>query len=395
MMRSQLWSVVLSIFLWTEVSPAAAQSKLADLIDASLSAGSAVVPSVGVTTKPSLQTLQQHIELPNWLDRNATFLSALAQFDTIPDASGRLPSGAPSLKKVLSDSAGVVEFSKPIGTDSSNVAAAYKILFADEDHKSPSKNYKEYLQRKEEYEAQATLLKTTTDPARKAVLIASLQKLNTNWSLFGHKSEIEAALAIVSSNQDASSSGSYNSWKASIPDGSSIDPLFLAYAVGRTDWIRISVSSDALKKAVLNLHMDGTAIVIPAISRLTFEYISLNLRRPALEHPFLSDDTWRFKNGLVLSEGDASSSASELLPRYVGGLVLIRNIELAFAEQLSTEALSALSQSGEAELGGWRFNTAGSYFQQKLLSLTRPAITSYVVYRLQKTPNPSSNRSWP
>jgi hypothetical protein len=381
-------------------SPVSAQTQLPDIIGNALRSGLGGVAVVAADGKiadgRTLKILSQNIDIPDWLNRSDQFIGTLSEFDTVPDKAGRVSAGSTRLRQILLGAAGLVEFSKTQVSENANIGAAYKILYADDAHQTPSRTYKDYLSRKEEYDAQNAILKNTTDPAKRGLAISKLQKLNTDWALFGHKSEVEAALAIVVSSQDASSSGSYSSWKASIADGSSIDPSSIALALGRSDWIRISVSPDTLRSASLTLRASGNTVPVPFPSTITLQFLALPIRRPALEQQFLSDDTWRLKNGLVLSDGDPSSdNQNELLPRYVGTLILVKNLEIAFSDDLSSDALAVLSQAGEVELSGWHFTTStGSHFQIRFVSITPASIAGYIVENLPKIPNPSGNRSW-
>jgi hypothetical protein len=146
------------------------------------------------------------------------------------------------------------------------------------------------------------------------------------------------------------------------------------------------------------LLIDGVRSQLPKPGRLSFDFVRLQISRSALEARFLFDTTWRNKLGFVLSDGNpATDEDSELLPRVVSELILVKNVEMTFSADISLGAIGALKAGRSISLMGLPIQQDGTrdaVFQLRYLASGPPSIVGYTILEMPKIPNPAPGRTW-
>lgn len=359
---------------------------------------------LAVITGGSFVPLPVPITVPNWLRSAADFGNTLRQLDTVPSRDGRLPPpGAPTLLELAKRLAGTVELSArtPSAGERAELEAARRFLFAAGSN-TPSPVYARYMSFKQQYDEAVAAFSQEHNEAQRQSLRSRISNIERDWELFGRRAEVDSALQTISRLDDPPHTEGLASWRALIERGTlvPVDPLAAAVASGA--WVRLSLSSAEvrlpLSLSIARRRGPPQDLVLPAPAQLSLEFSIFEIPRPALAHAFLDDRTWRSRDGLLLSDGDPNSDfPSELIPRFVSHLVLIRNVEVTFERDLEDSVGRVLQGDESISLSGYPLRSAAGaalVFQPRAIFAGNPAILAIGITSLRRAPNPSPDRQW-
>lgn len=127
-------------------------------------------------------------------------------------------------------------------------------------------------------------------------------------------------------------------------------------------------------------------------------HISFAVKKARVEHAggamrsdFLRKRFWR-SEPLILSDGDSEGDAeNELLPRYVGSLVIGKSIEFTFTEGAQADLAATFKKSNRIRFGGFDCpNTDHSslFIAPGYVAFLRPAVLGVEVVESPKSPDP-------
>ncbi|TWB07187.1 hypothetical protein [Bradyrhizobium stylosanthis] len=357
--------------------------------------------STSLSGQDPFRLVEHPVSVPNFLEGDSGFRTAIKMFDRLPGRSGALPTDdAHTILAALTKISKDVEFSSRILSDleKQQLKEARKLLFQDENQTVPTSTYSTYLTFKSQRDEQARLLRSETTPAGRANILQKIANINQNWEISGFKNDVELALARIASLDDRGPSTQFAEWKNLISDGSEIRPSSISSAFVEPSWIRFSASVALDDPEAFSLLVDGAKSPLPQPTRLSFEFLRLQISRNALEARFLFDTTWRNKFGFILSDGNsATDDDSELLPRVVSELILVKNVEIALAADITPGAMAALKSGRIISLLGFPLQQEGirdAVFQLRYLGSARPSIVGYAILEMPKIPNPAPGRNW-
>jgi hypothetical protein len=358
-------------------------------------------PTTSLSTKDINFQISPHaVVTPNFASRDKAFANMLSSYDGVPDPKGNLPkAGSKSIKELLAQFQDSVEIGqRPVSEEQkADLSEAKNTLYKNVDKKTPTPKYTKYLKYRADMETATTQL-AAADPASRPALLVKIQQLDSDWSVFGSREEIDAALAVLDASGQTNSQTSYQSWKVMVADGKVTDAAKFLNGLYRSSWLRASFASDKLSSlnvALVNLE-SGKKIEIN-LSRIAFDYAIIDIDRLELNHQFLSDTTWRTKSGFVLSDGnDAADTPSEVLPRYVSSLIVVKNLELFLTNDLDAGRMKELVAGNSAEISGIPFLAGGeaAVLQTKFIEIAAPVVIGYGWKALDKIPNTEPGLIW-
>ncbi|WP_282680798.1 hypothetical protein [Rhizobium leguminosarum] len=352
-----------------------------------------------VIASNSYTIVSEAVAVPNNLLKNNEFILSLDKFDAVPAVDGTIAKASASIKASLE---GLVKAGIEIGkmqlsdSDSATLELAKKAV-VDPETGAPTQAYAAYVDYRDRYGKALARLQAETNEAAKVGIQAELQALRNDWSLFGSKVEIEAALAQIDALNQTTNLSVYEDWTAKITDYRSEVAESLNASLRASNWTRVSVSSTDLAEVVVKLEADGKTLELPSLARVSFDVGVNPVHRSLFEHPFFQDRYWRSKSGVVLSDGATTDDPAELLPRVISGLVVVRNLELLFKEKISEAALDRLSKAKKSSLSGIplsNISTGSPAFQDFSISTSTPIIIGAAIGSLAKIPNPKIGLQW-
>jgi hypothetical protein len=377
--------------VWTK--PAVSQS-----LNAQDEIAKLVLSATGLSSTPTSQSdyfqrsLNQLV-LPDYLIGDRWFLDRLREFDGIPTAAGdgKFEQGG-SLPERLESIAGIIEFSSLSLSpeEKTEVRDAQKVLYFDFLNLIPSEAYIAYSKYKDQYD-QANSELSGAPTQQRPLILGRMRQIERDWTLFGHRSDVDSALSILQKYQTGNAAASSKEWLSSLPDSASTNAAPLADAFQRTDWIKVTKADDTIRKRG-SLTVGQSVSDVPALSRLSLEFQIVKVNRPALQNAFLADRTWRLKNGEVLSGG-----ANALVPRYISSLLLVRNVEMVFDAEIKQASFAGVANSPTVSIDNLTVrsdNRGCLVYQAKYFRSCTTSILGYVVSHLPLIPNPDPNRTF-
>jgi hypothetical protein len=128
---------------------------------------------------------------------------------------------------------------------------------------------------------------------------------------------------------------------------------------------------------------------------LSMRVARVSVNRPALQHPFLTSRSWTAKTR-VISNGDPTHEADiELVPRYVAELILVREIEIDFADSAFWRSSAAAIRSTTLPtIGGVTLSKAALFVSPQHLSFARPQVIGVIIRNMPRSPNPDQRLSF-
>ncbi len=386
-----------------QAQPSANAQPLLDLLAGTVR--TALSGDQGVTSAASqarrILSLPNGQPIPNMLTNDDRFKKSLAAFNVVPKTDGSLgDQGGANISTLLGQIAANVEFGQPDLTpsDEDQISKANSILYTNTTLGLKTEEYKKYLEYKSQYDDVTQALKSLSDPSQRAPLLAKARQIEREWGLFGNKGKIDTALGVVSSLAANDGPRLLRSWQSSISSGSDLRPESFFGLFSASEWLRVSLSSTDLKQLQLAARGPSEVNDLPSLQSISFDYTVFRIVRPALQHPFLQDHSWRTTNGFIISGGNpAMPSASELIPQVVSALIVVKNVELTFTDPLSTEVDDLLHSSKPVSISGIVMRadgTAGLSYQARYVATGVPNLIGYLSESLPKIPDPTPGRSW-
>jgi hypothetical protein len=397
-------TVLLALLLSIITKPACAEGNAASLVSIITDV---ITQTAGMSADPAITVhpLNPSLLVPDWQESDTNFAETLARFDTVPAPDGTFPTNSVSIPQILKSIGSDVELGRRELTESDKdtLKRAQDLLYLDPATKEPTAAYLEYLAFEKKYNSLKMQFDSETNEAARIGLRAQMDALKQNWEIFGRRSEMENALAIVASLTPNEGDQLYASWLQTVDQGSSLEPRDLSTLLGAPNWVHISFTPrpDSLDSRLAELGRAKLTLGNGGMLRITtvsFDFARFNIRRRILDHPFLGETNWRLKDQRLLSDGDpATTDGSELLPRVVDQLILIRNIEIHFSPDLPLQARDALMKQPTAVVAGLVLaNRASSrvVYQPGYIGTAQSIIIALAIKDLPRIPNPSPSQRW-
>lgn len=344
----------------------------------------------------SLSIFSSPIAVPNDFRRSNAFLK-IDQLDRIPTPDGQ--PGERSVYDALRTARDQVQIGRKRlnAQETKGLRDAETFLYSDPTSRKPTPEYVAYAKYKAQSDAiKEKLAQPALGAADRSGLIAQLRSMESDWRLYGYRTEVDQRLEIARRYGENVTKALFEDWSDILSAESSLDVTTLDAAFGRFDWARVSFNGKAYGLSIA-LSSEGASTAPSDQIAISFDYIIVSVRRRALEHPFLADVGWRLKSGKVLSDGSKADSDTELLPRYYSHVVLAKNIELVLPVNMNDALLDALGSTKSVTVSGLTFDTSGSglRFQGRYVSLVGPYLLGAIMTHVPKMPNPESERTWP
>lgn len=363
--------------------------------------GAALSTAIRNTNPPpgpaTLAIFSKPIAVPNAFRKSNSFLSQLEQLDQIPELDGQ-PSGR-SVYDALRAARDQVQVGRKrvSGLEAQALREAENFLYFDPTSRKPTPEYVAYTRYKVQSDAiKEKLAQPSLSVAERSGLLAQLKSVESDWKLYGYRSEVDQRLEVVRRFGENVTKALFDDWSDVLSSESSLDPSALDAVFGRLDWARVSFNGKAYGLPIV-LSSQGASTTASDQVTVSFDYIIVAVRRRALEHPFLADVGWRLRGGKILSDGQKADSDTELLPRYYSHVVVAKNLELAFPANVSNSFLNVLASAKSLSISGLAFEIGdlSQRFQSRYVSLPGPFLLGGVVVDVPKTPNPEPERTWP
>jgi len=280
---------------------------------------------------------------------------------------------------------------------------ARRLLYIDALQVLKTRDYERYL----EYEGKYVKLKSSLDAASSPAERSSLQQqvaiARQDWDTYGNRAVISQALDTVARYGEDKSKQLREDWSKSLtPEGIGDFSQFWQIFSSTTDWISISISSQLLdpSQSFSVTTSSGTTQLPPrSITQISFQYRFYKIPRRSLTHPFLQTRNWRNSKSYVLSDGLAADSPSELLPRVVTSLLVVKNLEIIFEPSSSWQLVDqALAKDPTVTLSGLALKSQNKTVAVSLpnyLLVATPFIAGAVVSDVPQIPATGPSDSWP
>lgn len=360
------------------------------------SAGS---PSYQSTISSTVRAIDPALVFPNRI-AHATELSAkLSRFDLVPAPSNMTEPDlrvSAAFDKLETD----IEFSTRVLTEveREELREAERLLFIGTD-RTPSPDLAQFKEFEKTFDELVAQLAAETNPAAQSTIRARITQTERDWELFGRRDDIRAALLKVEALTQPDNQSLLQQWRGAVAEPNALSTQYLSSELARLSWLRVSAGSSNLLEATVSVRANSDTYELPQLSRVALDVSLLPISRPPLDSPLLLNKTWRLHSGAVLSDGNPSlDGPEELLPRVVSALVLVKNVELFFREEISDDVLDILEGSGGLFLGGIELpdtKLAPRAFQSDSVTIVGPAVIGVLVEELGKIPNPDTGREWP
>jgi len=359
----------------------------------------ALFPSLEIVQSRSVRPLSPTTSVPNNVAANLEFSNELKAFDQIPSVSGLSTSGD-TFEDAIDVIGGDIEFSSRELTsdEKERLRSAELLLFIGTD-KTPSPALVKYRDFERLYQDLVDQYAVETNSAKRANLQTRLAQTERDWQLFGSRDEIKAALIQVDKLSAADNESLQDQWLRLGGDYRHFNATELSALINGAAWLRVSSGSANLGGLKISLAGTSEELDLPVLRRLSFDFGIVQISRPILTSPLLLDHTWRLHSGAVLSDGNSEAdSPNEILPRVNSGIILIKNLELFFAEPLSERALDSLSNGSSESIDGVHLvgpGVSAPAYQDQSITVPGPVIVATVVDELKKIPDPDVGREWP
>jgi hypothetical protein len=138
---------------------------------------------------------------------------------------------------------------------------------------------------------------------------------------------------------------------------------------------------------------------IRGVSQVSFSLRKIALTRTEFTHPFLTDRSWRFDTGQILSNGIVDDDVNtELFPQFVSAVVLLNQLEIRLDDKRQGETLAAvIRDNASVSVGGIPVKTNANispFYTPRGVWMASPLVIGVVVQRLPKIPNPIDALNW-
>lgn len=238
--------------------------------------------------------------------------------------------------------------------DDAKVAAARALLYtSDADgtrHESPAYlEYRKYrdawIVARENYNSQLSTAQALTDPILQQQwhdelepqLRAVIDQTKADWEALGHRAEIEAALAQITSSAANDPGSQWSDWQAAFnPDIDLVTAGATRFAptgfsptdiTGDSNWLTATLTEEEIGMLVAAAPPGTQVSDASDVAQLDFEYRSVSVTRAWFDSGVLTSRIWRNVAGQeMLSDGGSPPMGS--LPAYVTALVLVRNVRV-------------------------------------------------------------------
>lgn len=321
-------------------------------------------------------------------------LEALDEIVRTEDELGSDTQIGSTLKQLLAD----IEFGTRTlsASEQASYDAALALLYGDDG--KPSSLYANYLDYERRYEELAVQLAAETNAAARASLQTRMRQIEQDWSLFGSRAEVQAALLQQRYLAPTDADAELRRFRQLVDEYHPPSLAALEQRLQQSDWLRVSGSSQELSGIEPVLSAGVLKVKLPPVVRISFDVSVVELSRVVLADPLITGTNWRLKSGLVLSDGNAAVDApEELMPRVNSSAVVVKNLELLFASDLPMESASAVAKFRPATLDGMPIVTeqsAAVAMQRRTITVTGPMVVGVFVDDLIKSPNPSIGLEW-
>lgn len=357
------------------------------------------MPVSSLTLDRKFKPLGAVLLLPSSLAKHANFDNDLLKLDAIPRIDG---DSVPEtyLTAVMKQVSDDIEFGTPQLSDAEKTSldSITALLFVDPSRATRTETYVKYLDYKKKYDDLVVLYTAETNAAKKISIKSRIDRLLRDWKVFGSKIEVENALTQLQYLAPPDPAVTKARFLASLNAYKALDADRLEEIAANANWVRISASG-TLPASNVVLATPSGRIVLSQVARIAFDATAMPIGRAPLSDPLLEDTTWRLKSGLVLSDGNSSvDDPSEILPRYYSGILLVKNLELQFDEDLSSDALKALSKAANLSISGLSIADSTSpqpAVHRKSITIPGPIIVGTIVDSLPKVPSTAAGLLWP
>ena len=357
-------------------------------------ASQASLPAYAISRQ--LLVLSRPTSIPNEFESNDSFVKTISEFDAVPllkDKEVTLGESNISAELQSLDGQIITPLEPASAAENAALKEAKSLLFLQ--NGLPSPGYKTYLEYESEYLKRIDTLKKETSPELQEQQRAELAILEREWEALGDRSMYAAAVEQFEKSTSVSGTAYADKWVNSIKPVDVIAALRTGLA--NTNWVRFSRSSapDNLK---VELTDETRGSVLPAIRRLSFDGSIVWFDRPYLLDGFFVSANWKSKTDRPVSVGSGGDSSNSLVPRLIVGVLLAKNVEMQFADDMPSAALGLLQSEQPLSVDGIELSARSAHpiaFQKSSIGLSSPVIVGVVLDELKKIPNPSSDYRWP
>lgn len=351
-----------------------------------------------------LQVLSEPIILEDYTGIPSQDETTFTLFDRVPASGASLfltDPKAPTISEILAKIIPLIQLGKVVLTqeEEQEVRDATNFLYENGDHNKPSAKYAKYLDFQSRYNALTKSLQSATSAAEKANIQTQISILERNWSLSGYREDVDSNLNILASKGGEDTAAIKADWVATVKASKSGDYGQVWPALARfNDWVITNASLPQpthkiplLSKGAKSEQWSQVQISEP--TQLAMRICRVGITRPALEHPFFRSRQWKINGAWVLSDGNPLRDVdSELMPRIVSELVLVKGIEIVLGSEEDWKIIAtALKNSAEVKLGGLPIQhqaKKGYYLAPKMLALIQPYVIGVVISAVPKIPDP-------
>jgi len=341
--------------------------------------------------------------------RNAKELNQqLGVFETVPRTAGStFEAGPTTLMAQLRRLNQTIEISNPhlSASQEAEVERARNLLYAPGTRDTPTEPYRKYLDyQHRERDLSKKLAGADPTTGGQAVLTQELLDLRRDWSLYGDRAELEHALNTLHQFGTADARALHDSWTLALQGDQVGDYAGILRLVANMDgWtaLTVPVGTQVANTAtiVLNDHRrPRREIPLRGLAQISFRAAIYKVPRPALAHQFLLSPNWRSMDSFVLSDGLPTDSPSELVPRAVTSLVVVKGVEYRFeGETITADVIQAINAGADVTIGGFPAGgqSIASFTSPSYIATSNPCIVAALVALLPKIPNTSPTDRWP
>jgi hypothetical protein len=348
---------------------------------------------------PSLYILPVPIQIPNHFFSPKDLPTELAFLKWKPVPAGRQISfdQASDLEVAIrAYSAGVVIGSPVLSPQQESDLAATTSLVRDQGG-NPTAAYKKY----QTYMEKAKSLRQKLDHATSAAEGASIQDdISSNdeqWTLFGNKAQIDAALAKMRQFTSTDALDLKTDWLESLKKPMLNYSQFFPSMAAHAGWVDKGISGTGLNG--LRPSYSTSALAPPhsmgVVSAFYVSFVRVPVTNTYLAHPFLANNRWKHVSDKLLSSPSGTESVTSWM---VTDVLVVKGLELTCSDvDLWAQFASASLAADEVSIDGFPIKQKGTLVARILpqtICWDRPQIVAVFATQLPTFPSPASNLKW-
>lgn len=327
--------------------------------------------------------------IPNLAGKSDLDIKTFEFLEVVPRNNATEWQGGAKLTEQLSKIASSIKVGrrKPTAAQSAELKKAKELLYGIAG--MASNDYKVYLNYEKNYKDVTKRVDEARNDAARALAQSDLSQIEREWTLFGKRHEIDAALAIVEAFDVRTMRRAVEEWTSAIAKAQLGDYSQVYQSLTKpSGWRTISYSIDREVNIAID-HKTGQREIFSITCRVVSLRISVpDIQRGVLLSPFTFSRLWTATNALVLSDGDDSNdSEKEILPRISTGVILAKSIEFQFDDLKLWQRLRDAVEEGEStSVAG--FTVGGSFIAPNFVAIEHPFVIGVRILSLPRIPNP-------